>query len=110
MNKDILEQYAGIKKQIASLTEEAKELEPQVLDEMRQEGVQTAKMDFGTFSITRRTKWEYSQKYKDLEEKYDIVLKAAQKTEQEDGTATKIETESITFRAEGKGRNELRYD
>lgn len=110
MNKDILEEYAGLKQKIAILTAQAKELEPEVLGELHEEGVETAKFPFGTFSITHRTAWEYSDKFQDLKEQHDAIIKAAQTTEQENGKATKVETEILTYRNnESRNRAELQF-
>jgi len=98
MNNKLLQQYAALKVQIKELTDRAKDMEPKVLKELQKENIETANTDFGTFSVVKRVKWEYSPKYKETEEKYGMILDAARKTEQEDGSAKKVESTGLMYR------------
>ena len=95
----IFSKYADLKNQIKELTEKAKELEGKALKELEKENIDTFKSEIGTFSIVCRTRWEYSEKYKVVEDGYEMMLEAARVTEREDGTAKKSETKGIAYRS-----------
>lgn len=94
MNKELFKQYAVIKVQIKELEEKSKEIEKEVMNEMQTQEIEQVKSDFGTFSITKRKVWKYSNDTKTIEE----GLKRIKKIEEEDGTATFEEKIGLMFR------------
>ena len=94
MNKKKFEKYAQIKNQIRELQLEAKEIEKDVLNEMKKAGAEIVKSDWGTFSIAKRKVWTYSPKVVDLTEK----LRLLKKEEEEKGIASYTINEGIVFR------------
>jgi len=115
MEKGIFKQYSDIKNELKDLTARAKVIETQVFDEMTMNEADTVKSDFGTFSITTRKSWTYSEKLADRETdeainyqesiqeqkaSYDKVvaeIDEAKTVEQEDGSATAEETKGLRY-------------
>lgn len=93
MNKQIYQQYAKIKNQIKALEAEAKELEPQIVEDMGE--VRSIATTIGLFFITCRKSWTYSQALNELA----TGLKIKQIMEQSNGTAKAKESQSLTFKA-----------
>ena len=99
MKQETFVKYAEIKNKIKSLTDEAKELESKVLKELAKENLATYQTEFGTFSVTTRKTWKYSEKFEEMESTYKAMLKAAQTTEQEKGIAKAEVVEGLTYRS-----------
>lgn len=94
MDKDTFQQYAKIKKQIKELTQQAKELEPELTESMLEAGADKVKTEFGSFTIVVRKKYEYSDKVKELESS----VKELKKVEEQSGIAEATESKSLMFR------------
>lgn len=99
MNKKILERYATLKVEIKKLETELEYLQPEVLKEISavyvDKPVTTDELkDIGTFSITKKKKWQYSEELMDMKVK---VTEREQK-EKQDGTATFEEQEILVFK------------
>ena len=94
MNKEIFKNYADIKNQIKELTEQAKQIEISVVEEMQKEEVEEVKSDFGTFFFTKRKTWKYPKAITEAENN----IKIAKKEAEENGDATFEEKQSLTFR------------
>ena len=93
MNKEIYQQYAKIKNQIKALEAEAKELEPQIVEDMGEE--KSISTTIGSFYITKRKSWTYSQALNELAS----GLRIKQIMEQSNGTAKSKESQSLIFKA-----------
>jgi len=94
INKELFKEYADLKIQIKSLEEKSKELEPKVLEQMQVEEVEQVKSDFGTFSITKRKSWKYSENVKMAED----AVKAQKSLEEKEGIATFEEKQGLMFK------------
>jgi len=93
-DRDLYEQYAMMKNAIKVLDERTEELQAMILEEMDALKVEKQKFAYGTFSITSRKSFKYS----DLVKVKDAEVKALKKVEEEDGTATFEEKKSLLFR------------
>jgi hypothetical protein len=98
MNKQILLDYAEIKKQITKLEEEAEMIKPLVLQEIQEirgnseDPVQLQELPGYQYSVNKgRKKWTYSVFVKEQEDE----LKEAKKHEEADGTAVFEEGEPV---------------
>lgn len=107
---NIYEEYAKTKQQVALLQGKLKELEPQILEEIR--GLSAPmKTGFGTFTTVTRVSWRFSQEFSEAEdtlkkkmEPYIKEIEAigkeieeAKKADIEAGKAEKEESVSIRF-------------
>lgn len=97
MNKKTLQRYADIKKTIKALEEEAKALEPVILDDLDTIGTKTLKLSYGVFSLVTRKRWTYSKELQGWEERSKVVLTSKKREEEEDGTAKYVEVKGVTF-------------
>lgn len=97
MNKDLLQQYATLKEQERSITEELSKIQPLVLAEIEQAGVD--KVDatgIGTFSLAKRKTWKFSKDVELAEE----GLEELKRTEKANGTATATEKPYLIFKGQ----------
>lgn len=93
--KDILNEYAAIKKDIKFLEDKADALNPQVLDIMQVNDLgEVAISDIGKLSISSRRTWKYTQKTKELEQ----ALKEEKAFEEQTGKADYSEKHFILFK------------
>jgi hypothetical protein len=103
MKKELFQKYGELKSQIVQLSAEAKELEkdifPQML-ELKENGVDNVKSDYGTFFLILHKTWIYS---KDVKTK-EAELKAIKKSEEESGKASFKESQSFSFRTKSNGK------
>ncbi len=86
--KDILNEYAKINKEIKELKKVADPLKDQVLEIMQESDLKEVEMDFGKIGISSKRKWTYTP---DLTEK-ETELKLMKKEEEKLGTAEYTET------------------
>ena len=94
MNKQPLEKYAELKNFSKALAVQVKEAEQKVLGVIKRAGFDSVKIEVGNFSIVQYKTWQYSQTVTRME----AMLKLAQATERNDGTAKVIgETEGVRF-------------
>ena len=94
-DRDLYEQYAMMKNAASVLDERIKELSEMIVGEMSETiGVEKQTFKYGTFSLTHRKSYTYSDKVKEKEEQ----LKALKKKEEESGKA-KVEIKTgLLFR------------
>ena len=95
INKENFKKYADIKNKIKALTQDAKLIEAEIKEELVEADVKKVNSDFGTFSVTTRTTWKYTENVDAIKNK----LKEEQKAEQDSGVATSTEASSLMFRA-----------
>jgi hypothetical protein len=94
IDRELLKRYAEIRAKIAELETMEAEAKDLILSSLKTNQFDTFKlMGVGTFSISTRTSYEYSQKVAALNE----AVKDAKKAEEENGTAKKKETEYLRF-------------
>lgn len=94
--KDTLNKYAEIKKEIKALEAKADLLNPQVLEVMRkQEAEEVTIGELGKLSIGSRRTWKYS---KDIEDSQKY-LKEKMKIEEQTGKADYVEKHYVIFTA-----------
>ena len=93
--KDLLNQYAEIKKDIKLLEEKADILNPQVLDIMQEQGAEEIEIrDVGKLSLGSRRTWKYSAIVKEIDDK----LKEQKKDEERRGVADYQEKHYVIFK------------
>ena len=95
MNKENYKNYADVKNQIKELENKAKEIEVIILDEMKSQEIDSVKSDFGTFSLTKRKTWKYTDEVLKLSD----VVKQQKEKEETEGIATFEEKVGLLFRA-----------
>lgn len=95
MIKDIkkYERYAELKNLVAEAEIEIKEINKEILDELRELGVEEFPTDFGKFVLSKRKKWIYPEEVIRLEEEY----KAKKKESEQIGTADYLEAVELRF-------------
>mgnify|MGYP001413835614 CR=1 FL=1 len=93
--KDVLNKYAEIKKDIKALEAMADELNHQVLELMEASGVEEIEIgDMGKLSMGSRRNWKYTDKVKALDE----ALKDQKKLEEQTGEAEYTEKKYVIFK------------
>lgn len=98
MKFQLFQEYAVVRSEMESLEEKRRDLEEKLIKQLDKENLDTVSQPFGTFAKVYRTKWTYTPRLKALEEDQKMVLNAAKKTEQEEGTAAKIEEVGFMFK------------
>lgn len=93
-DRDLYEQYAMMKNASKVLDERTTELQEMILEEMNRIGVEKQKFEYGSFSITERKTWKYTDDVKQKETEF----KEAKKSEEESGTATCEIKKGLLFR------------
>ncbi len=76
------------------MTAQAKELENAIKKDMQSNELDKVNSSHGTFSLSKRSTWVYSDLVKEME----ISIKETKADEQENGNATKKESDVLTFR------------
>jgi hypothetical protein len=94
MNKEKFHRYAELKCQVNALTEEMEELKGDLLSEMKAASVDKVDHDLGTFTVSARKNWKFSEKVESMKE----AVKVAEADEKADGTATFEETPFVMFK------------
>lgn len=87
--KNVFLEYAEVKDEIKSLTEQAKELEKEVIEEMKDQKKVT--FEFGMFIVSSRKSWKYTD---ETNEK----IKEMKKEEEENGKAVAKETNTLIYK------------
>lgn len=82
--------YAELKKQIATLSEEAKRLENEIFLEVSQIDGCKLETDFATFSLMYRPKWQYSDELVGKEQMTKLKIKQMKSAEEKSGVAQKL--------------------
>ena len=96
MNRTLLEQYATLKIKQKQIEAELDMMQPQVLTEIRAISVDQPVMleNVGTYSITKKKKWQFSEAVMDLK----VKVTDMETQEKADGTAKFEEQEVLVFR------------
>lgn len=93
--KNLLDEYAGVKVQIKALEKRAEELNPKVLAAMQDNDLgEVAVGELGVLTVGKRRTWEYSLETKNIETLY----KEKKKEEERLGIANYTEKSYITFK------------
>lgn len=95
MNKELYQKYADLKNQLSKLEEEAEIVKVSIMEDMKEAEVEKVEAEYGSFTITSRKNWAYTDKVKGLE----TTLKATKKEEEEKGLATASITNSLLFKS-----------
>ena len=94
MNKEAFVEYAELKIEIAELEAKCDALKPELLEQIPSDS--KIDMEYGTFTLSSRKVWKYSDETTDLEDE----LKAKKKKEEQLGVAEATEGASfIVFKA-----------
>jgi gas vesicle protein len=100
---NIYEEYSKLKIQIKVAQDKLKELEPQILDEIKSLS-EPMKTEMGTFTKVVRESWKFTEFVSQIEEqvkpKIDALMKSvenAKELEKKNGKATKIEIIGLRF-------------
>lgn len=91
--KNVYEEYAFIESKIKDLENQKDKLRISILDDMISNEEKKIDTPFGSFSVTYRKSWTYSDKVIEAEEKF----KALKAKEESTGEATCIENPSLRF-------------
>jgi len=94
--KNILDEYAKLKIEIKALEEKADELNPKVLEALRENDLGEVQVsDLGVLTVATRRTWRYSPTLKEEE----AILKEKKKNEERLGLANYEEKSFVTFKA-----------
>ena len=93
MIKNIYNEYADIKVQIAILEMKEEQLRPIILQQMIDNSISKKETDLGKFSISKLKVWTYPKKVIDLGEEFKEAKAKAQST----GEAEYTEQDSLRF-------------
>jgi len=97
MNKELFERYAKLERDIKEMEDEKERMRAMLIDEMKDTDTEKVVADFGTFSLTKRTTYKFSEtvneEIKGLKEKIKDVENNAVSA----GEAEEVITESIRF-------------
>lgn len=95
MNKDILTQYADIKKDIKMLEAKLDEIQPEVLSMLVENEAEEVQLNgYGTFTLCKKRKWIYTEETQNME----TLVKTAKKLEEQKGDATYTESPYVVFK------------
>jgi predicted phage-related endonuclease len=93
--KNILDEYAKLKIEIKALEEKADELNPKVLEALRENDLGEVQVsDLGVLTVATRRTWKYSPTLKEEE----AILKEKKKNEERLGLANYEEKSFVTFK------------
>lgn len=88
MNKELFKEYASLKIEEKNIKKRIEELNPILKEEIISTGADKMTTDFGNFTLSSRSTWEYSEEVKKLQDK-----------EKAKGIAKKVETTSLIYSA-----------
>lgn len=88
-----LNNYHALTQQIAELEAKKEALKLQIMDEMRNEGLEAVQTDFGRFTLYNVVKYTFSDDVKKAEEK----VKRMKEKEKDEGTALIEETPTLRY-------------
>jgi hypothetical protein len=88
IDKTMLAEYAKLKQVEKATADRLKELQPTIREAMRANDVDKVNTDFGSFTLSSRATWEFSDAVDELKEK-----------EKANGTAKQIVATVLSFRA-----------
>lgn len=92
---DLYQQYAMMKIATKMMEERIDELNEYIVDEMKDKELEKQQFEFGSFSLSTRKTYKYTEAVNSLADK----LKAQKKAEEESGEATLEEKKSLLFKA-----------
>ncbi len=92
LNKELFKKLSQVKETIKKFEQFEKDLQGQIIFEMKDFDVERVKSEFGTFSLMNRTTYSYPSEIKDK-------IKKLQAKAVLDGVANKTETEILRFQA-----------
>jgi len=84
------QRYAELKKTIALMTDEVKQLESVIFTEVANMDGEKLETDYATFSLMYRPKWKYSKKLQDQEALTKLRIKQLKAEEEKSGVAEKL--------------------
>ena len=93
MTTKMYEEYAVLNSQIKVLTDKKDELRDQILADLSKQELESVSPAVGKFTVAELKTWKYTNKVKELEEKY----KAQKATEESIGLATYTVKPSLRF-------------
>lgn len=94
--ESLYERYALIDAQMKDLEGKKETLRVNILKMMSEKELDKVETTFGSFTVARLKRWEYSEKVIELNEKY----KALKAKEESCGIATFTESDSLRFTAQ----------
>lgn len=95
MNEQLIKQYAELDARMRALDVEKEIIRKQILDELKTRGLDKfSDPTYGSFTITHRSSWTYS----DAITKKEEALKIAKFKEQEKGIAEKVVSEGLLYK------------
>lgn len=93
MNQKLLAEYVKLEDKIKNLEALKEATRTQILEEMQSSKIEKFVSGYGTFSVSRKTAWSYSEAVKKLKEK----VKVAEIKEQQTGKAVPVITNYLRF-------------
>lgn len=96
--ENLLQDYAALKAQQKEIEANLEDMEPKVLSLLEKTGVDTLQEEYGTFSVTYRKKWTYSEELVEKERQYAAIIKQEKSDEQENGEAKAEEVKGLSYR------------
>ena len=93
----VIKRYAEIRAESKKLTEEAKELEPQVTDLIMAQDGERLETAYATFSFVSYKKWKYSEALVKTEKTFKEQVAVLKKNEEIEGKAEKL-ADGVTLR------------
>ncbi len=88
MEKELFREYAELKIQEKKIKARIEELNPKIKEQIAAAGAEKVTTDFGNFTLSKRSTWEYSPAVEKLQEHEKAV-----------GIAKKIESTSLVYSA-----------
>lgn len=97
MDKDLLTQYAEIKKEIKMLESKLEEIQPEVMQSFIDNELEELELKgYGTFIVAKKRKYIYSPTVQHLE----VDLKEQKKLEEQNGDADYVENPYLVFKGQ----------
>lgn len=93
MDNRKLAEFLKVEAEFRAIEEKHTKLRLSILADLKESKLDKAETPYGTFTVARRTSWEYTAKVEKLVEK----VKIEQTKEQQKGLAKKSETEYLRF-------------
>jgi len=94
MEEEKFREYASLMREIKEKKEMAEELKTELIQDIEGAGVEKVKSKHGSFTLTRRKTWVYTDKV----ESKSVELKELKSAEEKAGLATFTEKTSLLFK------------
>lgn len=91
---DLLKKYAMLELSFKALAEQKEALREEIVEDFKKKGIEKMNSEFGSFSICKKSSWEYSKKIKLLESK----VKIEKNKEQKKGIAKSVTSEYLLYK------------